>query len=132
MEEKKVVLAVDDNAVQLRLFKELLVPRYDLRTVKAASEALNFLNENKVDLILLDIEMPNISGFEFLSDIRKIPSYLAVPIIIVSGNTSAAFLEQARNSSAADVLSKPVTANMLVSSIEKTLAETVKSQPHKQ
>jgi CheY-like chemotaxis protein len=129
MEEKKVVLAVDDNPVQLRLFKELLAQRYDLRTVKAASEALNFLNMNKVDLILLDIEMPNISGFEFLSDIKKIPSYMAVPIIIVSGNTSASFLRQARNSSAADVLSKPVVANVLVSSIEKALAATDKNHP---
>jgi CheY-like chemotaxis protein len=123
MENKRIILAVDDNAVQLRLFKEMLVPRYDLRAVKAASEALNFLNNNKVDLILLDIEMPNISGFEFLDDIRKIPSYISVPIIIVSGNNSEEFLNRARKSSAADVLTKPVNPSVLVSTIEKALAE---------
>jgi CheY-like chemotaxis protein len=121
MENKRVILAIDDNAVQLRLFKEILVPRYDLRAVKAASEALNFMNANKVDLILLDIEMPNISGFEFLGDIRKIPSYISVPIIIVSGHTEEAFLNQARDSSAADVLTKPVKPDVLISTIEKTL-----------
>jgi CheY-like chemotaxis protein len=75
-----------------------------------------------VDLILLDIEMPNISGFEFLYDIRKIPSYISVPIIIVSGHTEEEFLNEARKSSAADVLTKPVNPNVLVSTIEKTLA----------
>jgi CheY-like chemotaxis protein len=122
METKKIVLSIDDNAVQLRLFKEMLVPRYDFRAVKAASEALNFLNTNKVDIILLDIEMPNISGFEFLGDIRKLPSYMGVPIIIVSGNSGEEFLDRAKKSSATSVLSKPVNPDVLVRTIEEALA----------
>ena len=119
---KKIVLSIDDSVVQLALFKEMLVPRYDLRIVKSASEAIHFLNENKVDIILLDIEMPNISGFEFLGDIRKIPSYIDVPIIIVSGNTGKEFYQKAKNSSASDVLLKPVETSVLVNTIEKALA----------
>ena len=120
--EKKIVLSIDDNPQQLQEFKAFLSPKYDFRAVKAASEALNFLNANKVDIILLDILMPNISGFEFLDDIRKIPSYMNVPIIIVSGNTEEGFLTQARNSSANDVLTKPVMAQDLINAIEQTLA----------
>ena len=123
MENKKIIMAVDDNPVQLRLFKEMLVPKYDLRAVKAASDAINFLNSNEVDLILLDIEMPNVSGFEFLDDIRTVPSYLDVPIIIVSGNSGEAFMEKARNSSAAGVLTKPVDPDLLVKKIEEALVE---------
>ena len=122
MENRKIILAIDDNVFQLKLFKEMLVPKYDLRVVKAASEALNFFNANKVDLILLDIEMPNISGFEFLDDIRKIPSYMNVPVIIVSGHTETEFLSRARNSSAADVLTKPVNSDVLIETMEKALA----------
>ena len=118
---KKIILAIDDNVQQLTEFKTILVPNYDFRAVKAASEALNFLNNNQVDLILLDIEMPNISGFEFLEDIRKIPSYIKVPIIIVSGNTGEEFFTKAKNSSAADVLSKPVGPHILIDAIEKNL-----------
>ena len=121
MAEKKIVLAIDDSVTQLAMFKEILVPRYDLRVVKAASEALSFLNKNISDIILLDIEMPNVSGFEFLEDIRKIPSYMDVPIIIVSGNSGQDFILKARNSSAADVLIKPVTQEKLVESIETAL-----------
>jgi len=121
MENKKIVLAIDDNPVQLRLFKEMLVPRYDLRAVKSASDAIIFMNANEVDLILPDIEMPNISGFVFLEDIRKIPSYIDVPIIIVSANSGAEFMEKAKNSSAASVLSKPVDPAVLVERIEEAL-----------
>jgi CheY-like chemotaxis protein len=122
MEIKKSILAIDDNPVQLRLFKEMLASRYDLRAVKSATEAIHFLNANSVDLILLDIEMPNISGFEFLGDIRRIPSYFDVPIIIVSGNSGKEFLDKAQKSTAASVLSKPVDPDVLIRTIEKAFA----------
>ena len=119
---KKVILAIDDNLTQLDIFQQLLTPHFDVRVVKAASDAMRYLNNNEADLILLDIDMPNISGFEFLSDIRRIPSYLLVPIIIVSGKTGADFFTEARNSTAFDVLSKPVTQEMLEDTIERALA----------
>jgi len=123
---KLVVLAVDDNLQQLSEFKTVLGQKYDLRTVKAASEAISFLNKNKIDVILLDIDMPNISGFEFLEDIRKIPSYFLTPIIIVSGNTGQKFLNEAKNSSANAVLIKPVDNDVLIDTIEKVHADTDK------
>ena len=113
MADKKKVLAVDDNAVQLDIFKKILSEKYQLNTVNSASGALSFMNSNHVDIILLDIEMPNISGFDFLYDIRKIPSYMNVPIIIVSGNSGAEFYKQAKQSSAFDVLGKPVKSDLL-------------------
>ncbi|MCL2233926.1 MAG: response regulator [Treponema sp.] len=121
MAGKTLVLAIDDNVQILKEFEHFLVPRYDLRVVKAASEAIAFLNKHKCDIILLDIDMPNIDGFQFLSDIRKIPSYFEVPIIIVSSGTGEAFFRQARESSANDLLSKPVSQNQLIAAIEKAL-----------
>jgi len=123
MLDKLVILAVDDNIQQLSEFKTMLSQKYDLRTVKAASEAISFLNKNKIDLILLDIDMPNISGFEFLEDIRKIPSYFLTPIIIVSGNKGQEFLNEANNSSANAVLIKPVKIDLLIGTIEKVYAD---------
>jgi CheY-like chemotaxis protein len=120
--DKKIVLAIDDVIVQLELFIRILTPKYDVRVVKSAADALNYLNSNKADVILLDIEMPNITGFDFLTDIRKVPSYMTVPIIIVSGKTGREFFEQAKKSSAFDVLSKPVTPENLIETIEKALA----------
>jgi PleD family two-component response regulator len=127
MESKKVVLAIDDNAQQLREYEHFLASRYDLRVAKAASEALHFLGMNKSDVILLDIEMPNVSGFEFLHDIRIIPSYLYVPIIIVSSNTGKDFHLYATNSTAFTTLTKPVHKETLVETIEKALAATAQT-----
>ena len=62
----RTVLAIDDNVQQLNEFKNILSSKYDLRVVKSAFEAISFLDRDVTDIILLDIEMPNISGFEFL------------------------------------------------------------------
>jgi CheY-like chemotaxis protein len=123
MSSGKVILAIDDNVQQLTEFKSILVPKYDLRVVKAASEAIAFLNKSDSDLILLDIEMPNISGFEFLEDIRKIPSYITTPVIIISGNYGSEFENKVKNSSAVGYLTKPVKPEALINIIEKALAE---------
>ena len=121
--EKKSILTIDDDEVQLKVFDNVLSQKYTVHAVKSASNALNFLNANQVDAILLDISMPNISGFEFLSDIRKIPSYFKVPIIIVSGNTGQDFFAEARASTAFDVLTKPVEPEKLISTIENAFSE---------
>ena len=123
--EKKSVLAIDDDATQLKVFRNILHPKYDIWTVNSASNALNFMNSNQVDVILLDISMPNITGFDFLDDIRKIPSYFVVPIIIVSGKSGQDFFAEARASSAFDVLSKPVEPDALIAVIERALVEQV-------
>ena len=122
MSNKKTVLAIDDNMMQLDMFKKMLGDRFVVHTANSASHALNFLNSSNADIILLDIEMPNISGFDFLLDIRKIPSYMDVPIIIVSGTVGPGFSEQAKAATAFDVLHKPVKTEALIESIEKALS----------
>ena len=121
MNSKKTVLAIDDNMMQLDMFKKMIGDKFNVSTASSASHALNFLNTNQADIILLDIAMPNISGFDFLLDIRKIPSYMDVPIIIVSGTVGPGFAEQAKAASAFDVLTKPVKTDVLIETIEKAL-----------
>ena len=124
--DKKIILAIDDNTMQLDMFKKMLGEKYEVETVNSAANAIHYLNQSQADVILLDIEMPHITGFDFLYDIRKIPSYMEVPIIIVSGNTGQQFFDEARKSSAFDVLSKPVKLDILIETIEKSLAAVVK------
>jgi len=124
---KKVILAIDDNAIQLKLFRKALAKNYDVRLVKSASVALGLIKETNVDLILLDMEMPNISGFEFLHELRKIPMFMHVPVIIVTGHNEPEFLESVYISSAADVLIKPVSPKNLLKSIEKAFTMSPKN-----
>ena len=120
--EKKKILAIDDSMAQLTTYQGILSSNYIFRAAKSASEALSFLNANQVDIVLLDIEMPNISGFEFLQDIKRIPSYINVPVIIISSKSGEEFDNQVKNSKAADALSKPVVPEKLIAAIEKHLA----------
>ncbi|MDR0322137.1 MAG: response regulator [Treponema sp.] len=127
MAEKKVVLAIDDNLQQLSEFQAILSDdQYDLRAAKSASEAVSFVNKVKVDVVLLDIEMPNISGFEFLQDILRLPSYRLVPVIVVSINSGHEFVTKAKNLGAAGVISKPVNPVILRETIEKALLARAK------
>jgi response regulator RpfG family c-di-GMP phosphodiesterase len=128
MEErrKKIVLAIDDDTIQLSVFKGILTPRYDLQTASSAAKAMAYMNNYPADVILLDIKMPNISGFEFLNDIHKIPSYINVPIIIVSGNEGREFLEQARKTTAVAIMSKPVDPDHLVEAVGKAISGKIR------
>jgi len=119
---KKIVLAIDDDTIQLAVFKGILAKKYDLRTAISASEAMHYIHNYTADVILLDIKMPNISGFEFLNDIHRIPSYMTVPIIIVSGNEGKDFFVQAKESTAFAVMTKPVVPEELIETIEKALS----------
>ena len=116
--EQKAILAIDDNATQLKIFEKFLNSSYDLALVKSASEALALLKTRHFALILLDIEMPDVSGFEFLHEIRKIPEYMTKPVIIVTSHSEADIISHAKHSSASGVLTKPVNAKQLSKAIE--------------
>ena len=121
MTEKKKILAIDDDPVFLRALAAYLTPSYDLQISKSAVEATAHINENLPDLILLDIEMPNISGFEFLHTIRKQPKFMTIPVIIISGHTETEFIIHAESSGASAVISKPVDKEKLLKKIAENL-----------
>ena len=120
--EKQIsIIAIDDNVSQLKIFQKLLGSKYDLALVKSASEAIMLLKTKEFDLILLDIEMPDISGFEFLHEVRKIPKYMNKPVLIVTSHSESDFLSHAKKSSASGVINKPVNAEELNEAIESAL-----------
>ena len=127
MEKKgrKSILAIDDNVTQLKIFEKLLKSVYELALVKSASEALGLLQNRSFDLILLDIEMPDVSGFEFLHEIRKIPEYMTKPVVIVTSHSEPDFLAHAKKSSASGVLTKPVDSEQLHKTIELAFSTPV-------
>jgi PleD family two-component response regulator len=116
------VLAVDDDGMLLDMISKMLGESYTVLTANSASSAAKLIHETTLDIILLDIEMPNISGFEFLTDIRKLPSYHFTPVIVVSSHTGQDFYDEAIKNGANDVLHKPVKKETLVEAIEKALA----------
>ena len=80
-----VVLAVDDNVINLNLMKKILEPQgYITKTAQSAAEAFEILKKEQPELILLDIMMPEMDGFEAAQRIKKSPGLKEIPIIFLT------------------------------------------------
>ncbi|MDR2608678.1 MAG: response regulator [Treponema sp.] len=123
----KVILAVDDNPSILAVIRSILKDQYDVLISKSAPMAMNILKTEKADLILLDIEMPGMSGFEFLHEIRKNPKCMKIPVLIVSSHAEDEFRTHAKSCGAEDLVSKPIDAQLLLRKINDALTNPVKS-----
>ncbi|GMO46415.1 MAG: hypothetical protein Ta2B_27940 [Termitinemataceae bacterium] len=117
-----VVLAIDDMQINLRIVKVFLDKQYDVLTAKSAPEALNILKAKKIDLILLDIEMPEMDGFAFLEALAKIPSKLCIPVICVTGlDSTPDFITKVLHSGVKDYICKPFDQDTLIGKIKKAI-----------
>ncbi|MDR2740534.1 MAG: response regulator [Treponema sp.] len=110
---KKVILAVDNIIVDLRTVRNALDKFYEVKVVKSSGQALLVLASSKVDLILLDIEMPGMSGFDVLEMIKKIPSIRNILVIFVSSHVSVELISQALKHGAVDYVVKPFDPGLL-------------------
>ena len=126
MAEKKNILAVDDDPVTLRILSALLAPYYNLQIAKSAMEATVLMVQIQPDLILLDIEMPNVSGFEFLQTIRKNPKFMNIPVIIASSHSESEFAAYAEKSGASSVVTKPLNKEELLQKITNVFEHSPK------
>jgi putative two-component system response regulator len=121
--EKKVILAVDDMAVSLTTIRTILQHDYDVRLAKSAALALEMLKSIKVDLILLDIEMPEISGLEFVGLLKKNPELNSTPVIFVTSHANPQFIDQAMAFEAEGYIVKPFIPEALIKRIKSVLGE---------
>jgi CheY-like chemotaxis protein len=117
-----VVLVVDDNPQNLEL---LLAYLEDVRckTVSASNgpEALDSVRRDSPDLILLDVMMPKMSGFEVCRRLKSDPNTEAIPIIMVTALNEIGDIERAISSGTDDFLSKPVNKWELVTRVRTML-----------
>ncbi len=83
--KKSKILVVEDSLITRNLYKGILESfNYDVITAFDGNEALNILKKNNVDLVITDIMMPVLDGYELTSKIKKMPKYKKLPVIIVS------------------------------------------------
>jgi CheY-like chemotaxis protein len=123
-DEKKTptIMVVDDNQQNLELLQAHLEDM-DCVTVPASDgqDALNKVNANPPDLILLDIMMPKMSGFEVCKRIKGDPKTADIPIIMVTALTEFGDIERAIECGTDDFLSKPVNKLELLTRVKTML-----------
>ena len=117
------VLVVDDNAQNLELLVEHLATLEGVQTTSATDgiEALRLIREQKPDLILLDIMMPRMSGFEVCRKLKADPQTRDIPIIMVTALNELGDMERAVESGTDDFLSKPFNRLELLTRVKTLL-----------
>ncbi len=121
-EKKPTVLVVDDNQQNLELLQAYLED-VDCTTISASDglEALRIVNKNSPDLVLLDVMMPKMSGFEVCKRIKNDPKTADIPVIMVTALSEFGDIERAIDSGTDDFLSKPVNKLELLTRIKTML-----------
>jgi two-component system alkaline phosphatase synthesis response regulator PhoP len=120
--KESTILVVDDNAQNLELLQAYLED-IDCRTIPAKDgiEALEIMKKSVPDLVLLDVMMPRMSGFEVCRRIKNNPATAAVPVIMVTALNELGDIERAIDSGTDDFLSKPINKLELITRVKTML-----------
>lgn len=127
--EKKNILVVDDEKEIAELIEiHLMSQDYNVTKAKNGLEALNFLNEKKYDLVLLDVMMPKMDGKETLKKIRE---KYNIPVIMVTAKTSEKDKVEGLTLGADDYVSKPIKPLELIARVKAQLRRYTVLNPNK-
>ena len=104
---EKTIFVVDDYSVNLLIAEKALEEQYRVITLSAAEKMFAILGKVTPDLILLDIEMPKINGFEALKRLKTDNAYSGIPVVFMTATVDSAIEANAREAGAAGILQKP-------------------------
>ncbi|MCL1965024.1 MAG: response regulator [Firmicutes bacterium] len=121
MKQKKII-AVDDNAVILTIYKNILRPRYEVYTASSAAKMFVLMEKVMPDLILLDVEMPEMNGYETALVLKGSDEFKEVPFIFVSAERDAKSEMEGLNQGALDYIFKPFVNELLLRRVETHLS----------
>jgi putative two-component system response regulator len=123
--EDKTILIVDDDITSLTASRKILENEYDVCLAKSANMALSILNNTIIDLILLDFEMPAMSGLDFMNYLQGNAAFNYVPVIFVTSHGTQDIITKAAASGAKDFIVKPVTAKVLLEKVRRAMSEVM-------
>ena len=123
---EKTVLIIEDEADAAELFAEMMrVSGFRVLKTSSSAPAITIMNTEKPDIVLLDIMMPEISGFDILQQMREDPALVNIPVVIVSAKGLPADIQHGMEAGASTYLTKPVGFLELKEAVERALG----SQP---
>src|ERR1700683_5307817 len=129
-QEKFSILLVDDDSMVVRILSRILSDFTPLRFATSGRAALKLARESTPDLMLLDVDMPDWSGFEVCKAFKCDPALASVPIIFITSHESAQLEAKGFELGAADFISKPPHAPLVLARVRtfqrlKTLSDTI-------
>ncbi len=116
---KKCILAVDDTAIVLTRISNTLRDDYEVITVNSGIRALKYLDQEKPDLILLDIQMAQKDGIQTLKEIRSMKDREDIPVIMLTGVEDKDFVLASAKLGICDYILKPFSSEDLLERIHR-------------
>ena len=123
--EPHLVLYVEDNPANLRLVEEIVAFRRDLRLLSAPDGhlGLELAKAHRPDVILMDLNLPGMSGFEVLRQLRADPETTWIPVIALTANAMPRDIERGMAAGFHRYLTKPIDIDKFTEAINSTLAQ---------
>ncbi len=121
MSKRQTIMLVDDNQANLNIGKNMLKDSYEVYALPSAERLFKFLETVKPDLILLDIAMPGMSGFEVIRILKADSRYANIPVIFVTARSEEMNELEGLSLGAVDYVTKPFSAAILLRRIENHL-----------
>ena len=119
------VLVVDDSVTMRAIIKKILtltqLPLDNVWEGQNGWDGLQILRSHRVDLVLADLNMPDMTGTEMIDEMKADPRLARVPVVVVSSEADPAITENLAQKGVLDVIRKPFTAHLLRDVIVKTL-----------
>jgi two-component system cell cycle response regulator DivK len=120
----KTVMIVEDNELNMKLFNDLLRANgYETLLMRNGYEALDALKEERPDLIIMDIQLPEISGLEVTKRIKQDESIRHIPVIAVTAFAMKGDEERIRQGGCEGYLSKPISVTTFIETVRSYLGE---------
>lgn len=120
---RKKILIVEDNDLNMKLFHDLL-EAHGIDTVEArdGKNVLDLARAEKPDLILMDIQLPEISGLEVTKSLKDDPELKSIPVVAVTAFAMKGDEEKIRDGGCEDYISKPISVGDFLETVNKHLA----------
>jgi two-component system, chemotaxis family, chemotaxis protein CheY len=116
------ILTVDDSAsIRLTTRLALTGAGYTVTEAVDGSDGLNKMRSANFDLIVTDLNMPNMDGLTMIRSLRKLPAYIGTPVIFLTTESDGELKQQAKDAGATGWLTKPFEPDMLVKITKKVL-----------
>ena len=118
----KTVLIVEDNELNMKLFRDLLDAHgYETLQTREGLQALEMAREHRPDLILMDIQLPEVSGLEVTKWIKEVDDLSSIPVIAVTAFAMKGDEERIRKGGCEAYLSKPITVSTFIETVKQFL-----------
>ena len=123
-QSKPIILAVDDTPENLDVVKGILAPENIVRVAINGMVALKIAQKQSPDLILLDINMPGMDGYEVCSNLKSDESTAHIPVIFLTAELDSASKQKGLDLGAVDYVTKPISPEVLKESVRRQLSQS--------